>query len=76
MVFMSFLLGGWYVLQKLLGWALTPGLSTTVLMATFFSGIQLLVLGLVGEYVGRIYEEVKGRSTFIVDRRINFKLND
>ncbi len=76
MAVISFLLGGWYVLQKLLGWALTPGLSTTVLVVTFFSGIQLLVLGLVGEYVGRIYEEVKGRPTFIVDRRINFKLND
>jgi len=72
----SFVLGGWYVLQKLLGWALTPGLSTTVLMVTFFSGIQLLVLGLVGEYVGRIYDEVKGRPNFIVDKRINFKLND
>ncbi|SRR5579883_2527528 len=64
----SFLLGAWYVLQKLLGFALTPGLSTTVLVVTFFSGIQLLCLGLMGEYIGRIYDEVKRRPLFIVDR--------
>ena len=68
----SFILGGWYVLQKLIGFDLTPGLSTTVLVVTFFSGVQLLALGLVGEYVGRIYDEVKRRPRYIVDRRINF----
>lgn len=64
----SFLLGSWYVLQKLIGMSLTPGLSTTVLVVTFFSGVQLLCLGLMGEYVGRIYEEVKRRPLYIVDR--------
>ena len=68
----SFILGGWYVLQKLLGFNLTPGLSTTILVVTFFSGVQLLALGLVGEYVGRIYDEVKNRPRYIVDRKINF----
>ena len=68
----SFVLGAWYVLQKLLGFSLTPGLPTTVLVVTFFSGVQLLALGLLGEYVGRIYDEVKNRPRYIVDRRINF----
>ena len=68
----SFILGGWYVLQKLIGFDLTPGLSTTILVVTFFSGVQLLALGLVGEYVGRIYDEVKKRPRYIVDRKINF----
>ena len=68
----SFMLGAWYVLQKLIGIDLTPGLSTTVLVVTFFAGVQLLGLGLIGEYVGRIYDEVKRRPMFIVDRRINF----
>jgi glycosyltransferase involved in cell wall biosynthesis len=66
----SFLLGSWYVIQKLIGFDLTPGLSTTVLVVTFFSGIQLLCLGLMGEYVGRIYDEVKRRPLFIVDKII------
>jgi glycosyltransferase involved in cell wall biosynthesis len=69
----SFLLGGWYVLQRLIGVDLTPGLSTTILVVTFFSGVQLFGLGLMGEYIGRIYDEVKRRPMYIVDRQINFK---
>ena len=70
---LSFALGLWYVLQKLIGFDLTPGLPTTVLFITFFSGVQLLGLGLIGEYVGRIYDEVKRRPMYIVDKKINFK---
>jgi dolichol-phosphate mannosyltransferase len=69
----SFLIGGFYFAQKILGVNLTPGLSTTVLIVTFFSGVQLLGLGLIGEYVGRIYDEVKRRPMYIVDRKINFE---
>ncbi len=68
---LSFLLGTWYLLQKLLGIHLTPGLSTTVLVVTFFSGVQLLCLGLMGEYIGRIYEEVKRRPMYILDKVID-----
>lgn len=67
----SFLLGIWYIVQKIAGVNLTPGLSTTVLIVTFFSGVQLLCLGLMGEYVGRIYDEVKRRPMFIVDKIID-----
>lgn len=69
----SFLLGAWYVLQRLIGMELTPGLPTTVLVVTFFSGVQLLALGLMGEYLGRTYDEVKRRPMYIIDRRENFK---
>lgn len=69
----SFMLGGWYLAQKLIGINLTPGLSTTILFITFFSGVQLLGLGLIGEYVGRIYDEVKRRPMYIIDKKINFK---
>lgn len=67
----SFLLGMWYVIQKIIGIHLTPGLPTTVLVVSFFSGVQLLCLGLMGEYIGRIYDEVKGRPMFIIDRIIS-----
>ncbi len=63
----GFILGGIFVLQKIIGVNLTPGLSTTVFLVTFFSGIQLLFLGLIGEYIGRIYEEVKRRPMYIID---------
>jgi polyisoprenyl-phosphate glycosyltransferase len=73
MAVLSFLVGFFYILQKLLGMNLTPGLPTTVLCITFFSGIQLLCLGLVGEYIGRIYDEVKRRPLFIIDKIIENK---
>jgi hypothetical protein len=69
---LSFLLGAWYVFQKVICVNLTPGLPTTVLFITFFSGIQLLSLGLIGEYIGRIYDELKRRPMFIIDRKVNF----
>jgi len=69
----SFALGGWYLIQKVTGVNITPGLSTTVIVVTFFSGIQLLGLGLIGEYIGRIYDEVKRRPLYIIDKKINFK---
>ena len=67
----SFLLGAWYVFQKLIGVELTAGLPTTVLVVTFFSGVQLLCFGLMGEYIGRIYDEVKRRPMYIIDRKVN-----
>lgn len=70
----SFLLGLWYLIQKLIGINLTPGLSTTVLVVSFFAGLQLLGLGLIGEYVGRIYDEVKRRPKYIVDKVMNLEV--
>ena len=68
----SFAIGLWYLVQKLMGFNLTPGLPTTVLVISFFSGVQLLALGVVGEYIGRIYDETKRRPMYIVDRKVNF----
>ena len=73
---MSFFLGVWYVIQKISGFNLTPGLTTTVILITFFAGAQLLGLGLLGEYVGRIYDEVKQRPKYILDKKINFDDNN
>lgn len=70
----SFLLGAWYVASKLAGMEYNPGLPTTVLVVTFFSGVQLLSLGLMGEYVGRIYDEVKRRPHYIVDKMYELPL--
>ena len=69
---LSFLLGLWYLFQKIFGINLTLGLTTTVILISFFAGVQLLGLGLLGEYVGRIYDEVKKRPKYILDKKINF----
>jgi dolichol-phosphate mannosyltransferase len=41
------------------------------LVVTFFAGVQLLSLGLIGEYIGRIYDEVKRRPRYIVHKTVN-----
>ena len=41
-----------------------------MLVVIFLSGLQLVFLGVMGEYLGRVYEEVKGRPLYIVDRVI------
>ena len=46
-----------------------PGYATLVVSIMFFSGIQLLALGTMAEYVGRIYDEVKRRPMYLVRQR-------
>ena len=48
-----------------------PGLSGIAIAVAFFAGLQLFCLGFTGEYIGRIYDEVKRRPPFIVDRMLN-----
>ena len=44
------------------------GFTALIVVMTFLSGIQLLFLGVIGEYLGRVYEETKGRPHYIVDK--------
>ena len=70
--FLSFLIGIYYIIVKLVDPNITPGLSSTILIISFFSGLQLIALGILGEYIGRIYDEVKKRPKYIIDKKINF----
>jgi dolichol-phosphate mannosyltransferase len=47
------------------------GLPTLTLLVTFLGGVQLVAIGILGEYTGRIYDEVKQRPPYIVDRYVN-----
>jgi glycosyltransferase involved in cell wall biosynthesis len=47
-----------------------PGFATLIVSVMFFAGIQLISLGVIGEYLGRVYEEAKGRPLFIVAETI------
>ena len=71
----SFLLMALYVVYRIMGWE-TRGPSTVVILITFLGGVQLISIGILGEYIGRIYEEVRGRPKFIVDRAEGFERED
>jgi dolichol-phosphate mannosyltransferase len=62
---------GFYFVSSLifLGVDATPGWMSVVLIVLSLSGMQLLSLGVVGLYVSRIYREVKGRQTYIIDMK-------
>jgi polyisoprenyl-phosphate glycosyltransferase len=49
-----------------------PGWTSLMVVVLFLGGIQLITIGIVGEYVARIYEEVKARPLYLVARRIGF----
>ena len=58
--------GGWIVLETLIEGVHVPGWATLAAGMAFLGGIQLLFIGVLGEYVSRIYHEVKARPKYIV----------
>jgi polyisoprenyl-phosphate glycosyltransferase len=69
----SFLLMAIYLFYKLMGWPILWGNPTLVILVSFLGGIQLISVGILGEYIGRIYEEVRARPKYIVDRAEGFR---
>jgi dolichol-phosphate mannosyltransferase len=66
LAFFSFLVGAKYVIYKLLGNYISPGNTQLFAMVTFIGGMQLIALGVLGLYVGRIFEEVKNRPRWLI----------
>jgi polyisoprenyl-phosphate glycosyltransferase len=46
--------------------AVPVGFTASLIVTTLLSGVQLLFLGVIGEYLGRVYAEAKGRPTYVV----------
>ena len=69
----SFLLALSYLILKFAGLPFPIGNPTIVIIVLFMGGVQLISVGILGEYIGRIYEEVLSRPKFIVDTSVGFE---
>jgi polyisoprenyl-phosphate glycosyltransferase len=69
---LSFFMAIVYFFMKVLGFNFPVGNPTLVITILFLGGVQLISVGILGEYIGRIYDEVRQRPKFIVDKYIGF----
>ncbi len=64
------------VAKVALGMQYPMGVPTIIVLVVFMGGVQLMAIGVLGEYIGRIYDEVRGRPLFVVERAINLEVRD
>lgn len=69
---LSFLYLLFVVFEKLFTPYTVPGWTSILATSLFFNGIILTILGIIGEYIGRIYDETKDRPLYIIDSTIGF----
>ena len=67
----SFLLAVYNVIAKWVGIIQVPGYSTTMFSIWFVGGLLLLVMGILGLYIGKMFDQVKGRQLFVVRDVVN-----
>ncbi|MCX2827236.1 glycosyltransferase family 2 protein [Bacillus pseudomycoides] len=64
------------VIVKIIGQDIQTGWASLMVAITFFSGMQLLGLGIVGQYIARIYDESKNRPIYVVKETVNIEEDD
>jgi hypothetical protein len=67
--FIAIALGGWALYSAIWGVGTVPGWASTVVPIYLLGGLQLLAIGVAGEYIGKIFIESKGRPLYQVERR-------
>jgi len=67
LAFISFVYGSWIILKTLIFGADSPGYASIITVVLFLGGIQLMGIGILGEYIGRIYMESKNRPVYIIE---------
>lgn len=63
---LAFIYASWLIIRTLIFGVEVPGYVSTMVSILFMGGLQLISLGVIGEYLGRVYEEVKGRPLYLV----------
>ena len=71
----SLLIGLAYAVLKVCGFPFPLGNPTIVIVVLLLGGIQLIGIGILGEYIARIYDEVRARPKYIIDQAYGFKKN-
>ncbi len=66
--FTSFCLGVWAIWVKFFTPSVVPGWASTFVMISMASAVQLVMIGILGEYVGRIYEQLKSRPLYVLQK--------
>jgi polyisoprenyl-phosphate glycosyltransferase len=61
----------WALLARFVFGVAVPGWTTLVVLVSLLAAVQLIMIGILGEYVGRVYEQVKGRPLYVVADRVN-----
>lgn len=69
----SFLLALYNVVARMIGIISFPGYTTTVFSIWFVGGLMLFVMGILGLYIGKIFDQVKGRPNYIVRDKLNIE---
>jgi dolichol-phosphate mannosyltransferase len=69
-IFFGLVYFGIVVIKKFFWGTVPEGFTTLIFIIVLFSGVQLISLGLIGEYVLRIYAQTLNRPLYIVDRQI------
>ncbi|MFL0803375.1 MAG: glycosyltransferase family 2 protein [Agarilytica sp.] len=70
---LSFVYGIYIITKTIFMGVDTPGYASLVVIVLFLGGVQLVSIGLLGEYIGRIYKEVKNRPLYVVDKTLGLK---
>jgi polyisoprenyl-phosphate glycosyltransferase len=76
----SFAIGLFFIIHRIFGFKIfghspndTPGVATLAVGMYFLGGVTLIILGIIGEYLGRIYSEVKQRPFYIIEETYSYK---
>ena len=70
----SLILGIWSVLGKIMGFThANSGWTSLFVLIIFFGGVQLLTIGIVGAYIGNLFDEIKNRPEYIIEKKENFE---
>ncbi len=66
----AFVNAAYYLLEHILIGAVVPGFHSLIVSIMFFAGVQMISLGVLGEYIGRVFNEVKGRPLYLIAEEI------